>query len=89
MGNIQPVSRFHVDFLHTVTFKIHRSERTVLSYPDLVPKENLEKWLNYLKKEFPTVAFKSATLMKDRTMVRAGCLMTKSGVLEIMHVETC
>ncbi|XP_064310095.1 guanine nucleotide-binding protein-like 3 isoform X1 [Phalacrocorax carbo] len=35
---------------------------------DLVPKENLEKWLNFLKKEFPTVAFKSATLMKDRTM---------------------
>ncbi|KFQ75229.1 Guanine nucleotide-binding protein-like 3, partial [Phoenicopterus ruber ruber] len=41
----------------------------VLNKIDLVPKENLEKWLNYLKKEFPTVAFKSATLMKDRTMV--------------------
>ncbi|KFO83214.1 Guanine nucleotide-binding protein-like 3, partial [Buceros rhinoceros silvestris] len=41
----------------------------VLNKIDLVPKENLEKWLDYLKKEFPTVAFKSATLMKDRTMV--------------------
>ncbi|KFP36986.1 Guanine nucleotide-binding protein-like 3, partial [Chlamydotis macqueenii] len=40
----------------------------VLNKIDLVPKENLEKWLNYLKKEFPTVAFKSATLMKDKTM---------------------
>ncbi|XP_075288452.1 guanine nucleotide-binding protein-like 3 [Opisthocomus hoazin] len=40
----------------------------VLNKIDLVPKENLEKWLNYLKKEFPTVAFKSVTLMKDRTM---------------------
>ncbi|NXJ43237.1 GNL3 protein, partial [Ciconia maguari] len=40
----------------------------VLNKIDLVPKENLEKWLNYLKKELPTVAFKSATLMKDRTM---------------------
>ncbi|KGL98252.1 Guanine nucleotide-binding protein-like 3, partial [Charadrius vociferus] len=40
----------------------------VLNKIDLVPKENLQKWLNYLKKEFPTVAFKSATLMKDRTM---------------------
>ncbi|XP_035193195.1 guanine nucleotide-binding protein-like 3 [Oxyura jamaicensis] len=40
----------------------------VLNKIDLVPKENLEKWLNCLKKEFPTVAFKSATLMRDRTM---------------------
>ncbi|KAM6256726.1 guanine nucleotide-binding protein-like 3 [Porphyrio hochstetteri] len=40
----------------------------VLNKIDLVPKENLEKWLNYLKKEFPTVAFKSATLVKDKTM---------------------
>ncbi|NXC23467.1 GNL3 protein, partial [Campylorhamphus procurvoides] len=40
----------------------------VLNKIDLVPKDNLEKWLNYLKKEFPTVAFKSATLMKDKTM---------------------
>ncbi|NXL92835.1 GNL3 protein, partial [Alectura lathami] len=40
----------------------------VLNKIDLVPKENLQKWLNYLKKEFPTVAFKSATLMKDRTV---------------------
>ncbi|NXW47514.1 GNL3 protein, partial [Nyctiprogne leucopyga] len=41
----------------------------VLNKIDLVPKENLEKWLNYLNKEFPTVAFKSATLMKDKTML--------------------
>uniref|UniRef100_A0A8C0VRW2 Guanine nucleotide-binding protein-like 3 n=1 Tax=Cyanistes caeruleus TaxID=156563 RepID=A0A8C0VRW2_CYACU len=43
----------------------------VLNKIDLVPKDNVEKWLNYLKKEFPTVAFKSATMMKDKTMVRA------------------
>uniref|UniRef100_A0A8B9CKM3 Guanine nucleotide-binding protein-like 3 n=1 Tax=Anser brachyrhynchus TaxID=132585 RepID=A0A8B9CKM3_9AVES len=42
----------------------------VLNKIDLVPKENLVKWLNCLKKEFPTVAFKSSTLMTDRTMVR-------------------
>ncbi|NXN16699.1 GNL3 protein, partial [Indicator maculatus] len=40
----------------------------VLNKIDLVPKGNLEKWMNYLKKEFPTVAFKSATLTKDKTM---------------------
>ncbi|NXQ27112.1 GNL3 protein, partial [Alaudala cheleensis] len=42
----------------------------VLNKIDLVPKDNVEKWLNYLKKEFPTVAFKSATIMKDKTMVQ-------------------
>ncbi|NXX71345.1 GNL3 protein, partial [Spizella passerina] len=42
----------------------------VLNKIDLVPKDNAEKWLNYLKKEFPTVAFKSATMMKDKTMGR-------------------
>ncbi|NWX90443.1 GNL3 protein, partial [Nothoprocta ornata] len=41
----------------------------VLNKIDLVPKENLEKWLNYLKNEFPTIAFKSATLLKDRNML--------------------
>ncbi|NXG19917.1 GNL3 protein, partial [Grallaria varia] len=40
----------------------------VLNKIDLVPKDNVEKWLNYLKKEFPTVAFKSATMMKDKTV---------------------
>ncbi|NWT92020.1 GNL3 protein, partial [Urocynchramus pylzowi] len=40
----------------------------VLNKIDLVPKDNIEKWLNYLNKEFPTVAFKSATMMKDKTM---------------------
>ncbi|NXO67357.1 GNL3 protein, partial [Phainopepla nitens] len=42
----------------------------VLNKIDLVPKDNIEKWLNYLKKEFPTVAFKSATVMKDKTMAQ-------------------
>lgn len=44
--------------------------KELLFSPDLVPKDNIEKWLKYLKKEFPTVAFKSATMTKDKTMVR-------------------
>ncbi|NXX99602.1 GNL3 protein, partial [Centropus bengalensis] len=40
----------------------------VLNKIDLVPKENLQKWLDYLNKELPTVAFKSATLTKDKSM---------------------
>lgn len=44
--------------------------KELLFFPDLVPKDNIEKWLKYLKKEFPTVAFKSATMTKNKTMVR-------------------
>ncbi|NWW32939.1 GNL3 protein, partial [Panurus biarmicus] len=40
----------------------------VLNKTDLVPKDNTKKWLDYLKKEFPTVAFKSAAVMKDKNM---------------------
>ncbi|XP_057560934.1 guanine nucleotide-binding protein-like 3 isoform X2 [Hippopotamus amphibius kiboko] len=38
----------------------------VLNKSDLVPKENLENWLSYLKKELPTVVFKASTNLKDK-----------------------
>ncbi|XP_052046014.1 guanine nucleotide-binding protein-like 3 isoform X2 [Apodemus sylvaticus] len=38
----------------------------VLNKSDLVPKENLENWLNYLNKELPTVVFKASTNLKKR-----------------------
>ncbi|XP_012517492.1 PREDICTED: guanine nucleotide-binding protein-like 3 [Propithecus coquereli] len=38
----------------------------VLNKSDLVPKENLENWVNYLKKELPTVVFKAATNPRDK-----------------------
>ncbi|XP_044307589.1 guanine nucleotide-binding protein-like 3 isoform X1 [Varanus komodoensis] len=40
----------------------------VLNKIDLIPKENLEKWLNYLNNELPTVAFKSSMQLKDKTV---------------------
>eukprot|EP00001_Collodictyon_triciliatum_P039839 07168_2 len=33
----------------------------VLNKIDLVPREIVEKWLKYLRNEFPTIAFKSST----------------------------
>ncbi|XP_039269910.2 guanine nucleotide-binding protein-like 3 homolog [Styela clava] len=48
----------------------------VLNKIDLVPKENVEAWLKYLRAEFPTVAFKASTqsqrqnLSQNRVPVR-------------------
>ncbi len=36
---------------------------------DLVPKEIAEKWLAYLRKELPTVAFKSSTQTQKNNLV--------------------
>lgn len=41
----------------------------VLNKSDLVPKENLENWLNYLKKELPTVVFRASTNVKDKRKI--------------------
>nr|XP_056712641.1 guanine nucleotide-binding protein-like 3 [Euleptes europaea] len=40
----------------------------VLNKIDLIPKENLEKWLHYLNQELPTIAFKSAMQIKDKSV---------------------
>ncbi|KAL0978522.1 hypothetical protein UPYG_G00171660 [Umbra pygmaea] len=41
----------------------------LLNKIDLVPKENVEKWLQCLQLEFPTVAFKASTQMLDTTVL--------------------
>ncbi|KAM5315428.1 guanine nucleotide-binding protein-like 3 isoform 2-T2 [Glossophaga mutica] len=38
----------------------------VLNKSDLVPKENLENWLNYLKRELPTVVFRASTSLRNK-----------------------
>ncbi|XP_072308863.1 guanine nucleotide-binding protein-like 3 [Eucyclogobius newberryi] len=40
----------------------------LLNKIDLVPKDNAEKWLQCLQKEFPAVAFKASTKIQDKTM---------------------
>lgn len=63
--------------------------KELLFFPDLVPKDNIEKWLKYLRKEFPTVAFKSATMTKDKTMVRVlQPAPWESYVFAVIHVQT-
>uniref|UniRef100_A0A8C5I5M3 Guanine nucleotide-binding protein-like 3 n=1 Tax=Gouania willdenowi TaxID=441366 RepID=A0A8C5I5M3_GOUWI len=40
----------------------------LLNKIDLVPKENVEKWIQCLGKEFPVVAFKASMQMQDKTV---------------------
>ncbi|KAJ8370508.1 hypothetical protein SKAU_G00105360 [Synaphobranchus kaupii] len=40
----------------------------VLNKIDLVPKNNVERWLRYLQREFPAVAFKASTYVQDKTV---------------------
>uniref|UniRef100_A0A665W9A4 Guanine nucleotide-binding protein-like 3 n=1 Tax=Echeneis naucrates TaxID=173247 RepID=A0A665W9A4_ECHNA len=40
----------------------------VLSKIDLVPKENVEKWIKCLQQEFPVVVFKASTHIRDKTV---------------------
>lgn len=42
----------------------------VLNKIDLVPKENVEAWLRYLRHEFPTVAFKACTQSQRRNLAQ-------------------
>ncbi|KAF7693298.1 guanine nucleotide-binding protein-like 3-like protein [Silurus meridionalis] len=42
----------------------------VLNKIDLVPKDNVEKWIKYLRNEFPTVAFKSSTQQQNKNLKR-------------------
>jgi len=38
----------------------------VLNKIDLVPREVLQKWLDYLRKEYPTIAFKASTQKQNK-----------------------
>ncbi|CAH1783426.1 unnamed protein product [Owenia fusiformis] len=43
----------------------------VLNKIDLVPRENVEKWLKYLRNEFPAVAFKASTQKQTDNLSQA------------------
>ncbi|KAI9222031.1 P-loop containing nucleoside triphosphate hydrolase protein [Blastocladiella britannica] len=40
----------------------------ILNKVDLVPKENVQEWLTYLRHEFPTIAFKASTQSQRRNL---------------------
>ncbi|XP_006630731.2 guanine nucleotide-binding protein-like 3 [Lepisosteus oculatus] len=60
----------------------------VLNKIDLVPKDNVEKWLQCLQLEFPTVAFKSSTRVQDKT-VQEKKKRADNGVIDLTRGVTC
>nr|XP_045594096.1 guanine nucleotide-binding protein-like 3 homolog [Procambarus clarkii] len=50
----------------------------VLNKADLVPRDNLEKWLKYLRREHPTVAFKSSTQLQSSRLSQSTAKILQS-----------
>lgn len=50
----------------------------LLNKIDLVPRESVEKWLKYLREEFPTVAFKCSTQQQKSNLGRSKKIKTSN-----------
>ncbi|XP_023279397.1 guanine nucleotide-binding protein-like 3 [Seriola lalandi dorsalis] len=62
----------------------------VLNKIDLVPKENVERWIQCLQKEFPVVAFKASTQIRDKTVqAKKSRIVASNEVLDKSRGATC
>lgn len=55
-------------FIYCVKHSVCDSDGFAL-ITDLVSKEIVEKWIKYLRNEFPTVAFKASTQQQTKNLV--------------------
>ncbi|KAJ3602002.1 hypothetical protein NHX12_029763 [Muraenolepis orangiensis] len=60
----------------------------VLNKIDLVSKEIVEKWIKYLRNEFPTVAFKSSTQLQNKNLKRSNVPVTLA-TAELLNSSAC
>ncbi|XP_071349796.1 guanine nucleotide-binding protein-like 3 [Trachinotus anak] len=62
----------------------------VLSKIDLVPKENVERWIQCLQQEFPVVAFKASTQIRDKTVqAKKSRIVASNEVLDRSRGAAC
>ncbi|CAG5984058.1 unnamed protein product [Menidia menidia] len=60
----------------------------VLNKIDLVTKEIVEKWIKYLRNEFPTVAFKASTQQQSKNLKRSNVPVTQA-TSELLSSSAC
>ncbi|XP_056590759.1 guanine nucleotide-binding protein-like 3-like protein [Triplophysa dalaica] len=60
----------------------------VLNKIDLVSKDIVEKWIKYLRNEFPTVAFKSSTQHQNKNLQRSRVPVTQA-TQELLESSAC
>ncbi|XP_074528690.1 guanine nucleotide-binding protein-like 3-like protein [Halichoeres trimaculatus] len=60
----------------------------VLNKIDLVSKEIVEKWIRYLRNEFPTVAFKASTQQQSKNLKRSNVPVTQA-TAELLTTSAC
>uniref|UniRef100_A0A3Q4BAB8 Uncharacterized protein n=1 Tax=Mola mola TaxID=94237 RepID=A0A3Q4BAB8_MOLML len=60
----------------------------VLNKIDLVSKEIVEKWISYLRNEFPTVAFKASTQQQNKNLKRSNVPVTQA-TTELLNSSAC
>ncbi|KAF3689667.1 Guanine nucleotide-binding protein-like 3 Nucleostemin-like protein [Channa argus] len=62
----------------------------LLNKIDLVPRENVDMWIKCLQREFPVVAFKASTQMKDRTVqAKKSRIVASNEVLDKSRGAAC
>nr|XP_019941831.1 PREDICTED: guanine nucleotide-binding protein-like 3 [Paralichthys olivaceus] len=62
----------------------------VLNKIDLVPKENVERWIQCLQKEFPVVLFKASTQIQDKTVkAKKSRIVASNEVIDRSRAAAC